>query len=71
MAELDMLVTTLATELCDAYRADEQITGIDISAGLYGTCTNEWIRDVANTIMILQNRIKELEDEVSKPNTLH
>lgn len=47
MSTAGMYTTVLATELCAAVDFDEKDEGIDISAGLFGTATSDWLRKVA------------------------
>lgn len=50
MSAYGVTLTVLATQLIEAVAADEDDEGIDISAGIIGKHTAEWLRDVAETI---------------------
>ena len=50
MSVKGMMTTVMVTELIDAVIADEAGDGIDISAGLIGVNTSDWIRGVASEL---------------------
>lgn len=50
MSEIVTVKNYLLDGLCKAVLADESGDGIDISAGLLGQETSDWIRSVANGI---------------------
>lgn len=54
MSARGMIVQVLVSGLCEAVRKDEESEGIDISAGLLGPHTSEWIRGVADEIVAPQ-----------------
>lgn len=70
MSENVSVLDCLVYGLCESAAKDEQGDGIDISAGLLGQETSDWIRSVANGILLNKelilkqaNDMKELEDK--------
>ena len=64
MTEQEIL-NTLVASLCDAVYRDEQTDGLDLSAGLYGLATTEWIKNIAAKIHYNNVQIKNLQDELT------
>jgi len=56
MSAQGMTVTVLATQLAEAVAKDETAEGggIDISAGMYGPNTSDWLREVADAVGMRQ-----------------
>lgn len=64
-ANTDEILNTLVAGLCDAAYRDEQIDGLDLSAGLYGVATTEWIKNIAAKIHHNNVQIKKLQEELT------
>ena len=59
MSAKDRILKCIVAELCEAVRLDEDSCGIDISGGLYGDATSQFMRDTAWNIAKLSEQVDE------------
>lgn len=64
MSENVSVLDYLVYGLCESVTKDEQGDGIDISAGLLGQETSDWIRSVANGILLNKELILKQAEQI-------